>query len=115
MRAQPVLRRLGEGIPLDMRRQQHEIVDRRIVERQFVDVQRKGPVVLDVDPGDAAIQLGVADPALRVAADLVSEPHISGRHRNAVRPTRVGADRVGQIDAFLAFRQIDRHREAVAD
>ena len=113
--AQPIFRWRRKGFPLDMGRQQHEILDRRIVEGQFVDVQREGLLILDVDCTDAAIQLGVADPALRVAADFVGEPHIGGRHRHAVCPLRIGTDRVGQIDALLAIRQIDGDCEPIGD
>ncbi len=114
-RLHPILRRIGERRAFDMRRQQHEIVDRSIIEGQLVDMQREGLVVLDVDAGDAAIKLGVADRALRVAADLVGEQHVFRRHRHAVAPLCLGADRVGDIDALLAIGQVDRDRKPIVD
>jgi len=114
-RAHPILRGVGEGRALDMRRQQREVVDRGIVEGQLVDMQREGLVVLDVDAGDAAIEFGVADRARRVAADLIGEQHVFGRHRHAVTPLGLGADRVGDVDAFLAIGKIDGNGQAIVD
>ncbi len=111
----PVLRRVGEGGPLDMRRQHDEVVDRGIVEGQLVEMHREGLVVLRVDSGEPAIQLGIADGALPVAPDLVGEQHVGGRDRDAVTPGRVGSDRVGEIDALTIAGQIDRHGATVLD
>ena len=98
-----------------MRRQQHEIMDRRIVEGQLVDVHRKGLVVLYVDAGDASVELAITDAALRMAADFVSKLYVGRGHRYAVRPGGVGTDREGDVDALFAVRQIDRYRHPVLD
>ncbi len=76
VRAHPVLCRIGERLFFDMRRQQNEIVDRGIVEGELVDMHREGLVALNIDTGDPAVELAVADRALRVAANLVSEADI---------------------------------------
>src|SRR5262249_37412944 len=39
MRAQPILSRVEESISLDMHWQQHEVLNRRVVKRQFVEMQ----------------------------------------------------------------------------
>ena len=118
-RAHPILRGVGEGRALDMRRQQREVVDRGIVEGQLVDMQREGLVVLDVDAGDAAIEFGVADRARRVAADLIGEQHVFGRHRHAVTPLGLGADRISDVDALLAIGlavgKINGNGQAIVD
>ena len=98
-----------------MRRQQAEVVDAVVVEGDPVDVHDEGLVVDHVDRGDAAVELGVADAALRMAADLVGEQHVVGGHRRAVAPGGVGLDRVGERDAVAAVVLLLDHRLAVLE
>ena len=72
-RADAVLRRVGEGGALEMRRQQHEIVDRRVVEVSRSTCRVKVLSSLTSMARDAAIEFGVADRTVRVAPDLVGE------------------------------------------
>jgi hypothetical protein len=65
-------------------------------------MHREGLVVLDVDGGDAAVEFGIADRALRVAADLVGKLDVLRGDRNAIGPGRIGANRIGKIDPLLA-------------
>ena len=58
--------------------QQAEVVDRVVVEAQLLVVDGEGLLVDHVDLPDPAVQLGIADAALGVPADLPGEQHVPG-------------------------------------
>ncbi len=114
--ARPVGRRVGlEHAALEMRRQQPEVVDAVVVEGHPVDVHHEGLGVERVDRGDPPVELGIADAAVGMAADLIGEKHVVGGHRGAVAPGRVRPDRVGERDVIAAVVLLLDHGLAVLE
>ena len=105
---------VGGGVALErgsieMCRQEAEVVDGVVAERELPIVHREGLSVHDIDPGDPPIELGIADPALRMPPDLPGEEHVVRAHRHAVAPGGPGLDRVGERHPFAAvLLRLDR-------
>ena len=93
---------LLEDRPLEMGRQQPEIVDGVVVEGQLLVVDRESAVVDDVDLPEPPIHLGIAHTGLGVPSDLPGEHDVLGRHGRSVGPGGVGLDGVGEGHTRLA-------------
>ena len=106
---------VGEGLALEVLRQQPESVDGVVLEGELVEVHGEGLVVHHVDGLEAAVELHVADAAQGVAADLPGEDHVGAGHRGAVAPAGVGTDGVGDGDAAFAVCRALGHGAAVLD
>src|SRR3546814_16335196 len=81
-----VLRRGVEDRLLDVRRQQPEVVDGGVLERNSVGVDNESLVVDHVDLVDALVEFQVAGAGGGMAPDLPGEQHVLRGDRRAVAP-----------------------------
>ena len=101
-RAVPVFGRFLESRFLEMGGQQHEVVDRRVIEGHPVDMHGEGLVVHHLDIGDPLVELEIRDAAFRMTAGAPCEQDILRRHRPAIAPHGPIREAIGDFHARAA-------------
>ena len=101
---------VGRGIGSKAGRSRCAGSEPEVVDRVVVEGQPRSTCIVKVLSSitsicqDAPVELGVADAALRMPADLLGEQHVVGGDGRAVAPGRLRADGVGDRDALACRR-----------
>src|SRR3546814_5361700 len=108
-----VLRRGVEDRLLDVRRQQPEVVDGGVLERNSVGVDNESLVVDHVDLVDALVEFQVAGAGGGMAPDLPGEQPVLRGDRRAVAPSGIRLPGVGHGDAAAVAGALDAGRQVL--